>query len=430
MWPQFNTSLLMVDNLECIHSDNPYMFKFVLPEPLRRVGAVRLISMTMHYEFVAVLVTIEELNARFPVFVDKSLDSPLLLAPHMVYEHRFKGHPLDHLSALTIKIMGEDRPKPDTSIPQKNRVTMLFSVEHDCIVDGNASSAENSPHTRTWLLVSNRHTYTYNPYTFKWPGPPDGPLHNIQRIALKAFVMSMYATHEPFVNINIPELHIRDWPIPYTCDTIGTHYPYVLMHRSPDYEVTFYPPKSTLNSLSIDIVQGNNKPIDWQEKHSPLVFMLLEVDHQPAPAGTLKQYLPQPEVSRLLFIDNYNARTPFAFKYELDEPCRNVARIVLQQLACPHVAVEGVTMLKLHIHNLDIHWIIPYGRWFHRPQTNVLAIDEALHAIQLTPVRTFGCLELELEFLNPSTGTFAKLVPHPDACLTVCMALRVEYAMP
>ncbi|WIA16452.1 hypothetical protein OEZ85_013137 [Tetradesmus obliquus] len=418
-----NTSLVMVDNLPFTraHGSAAFVFRHVLQEPLKRVRKVQLVSMTMDYRLFAVNVAIDELGGtEFPVFVDKSFDAPLLLAPHVAYEHRFRGEPLGVLGCLTIAIRGYDGSELEQQSPQQSRVTMLFSVEHDC-VDG-ADALDDSDMRRTWLMLSNKHTSDHQPYVFKWPGPSHGPIHNVKRVALKALVMSTHATEQPYVRLTIPELQISEWPVPYTCDIIGTYYPYVVMHCSADYQVDYWPPKCRLGSLTVDIAQGNGLPLAWEQVEDRLVFMLLEVDYQPSP-GHLPA--PRPLTSRLLFVDNYRAQQPFKFRFELDEPCRAVQQLQLHQLACPHVeAAAAVAFVRLSIHNLSISWIVPYATWFYKPQPNVPAANPALHSATFSQPAAFTHMDVELEWLDPATGRFRAFQALPEACQTMCFAMR------
>ncbi|WIA10877.1 hypothetical protein OEZ85_011043 [Tetradesmus obliquus] len=412
----------MVDNLPFTraHGSAAFVFRHVLQEPLKRVRKVQLVSMTMDYRLFAVNVAIDELGGtEFPVFVDKSFDAPLLLAPHVTYEHRFRGEPLGVLGCLTIAIRGYDGSELEQQPPQKSRVTMLFSVEHDC-VDG-ADALDDSDMRRTWLMLSNKHTSDHQPYVFKWPGPSNGPIHNVKRVALKALVMSTHATEQPYVRLTIPELQISEWPVPYTCDIIGTYYPYVVMHRSADYQVDYWPPKCRLGSLTVDIAQGNGLPLAWEQVEDRLVFMLLEVDYQPSPSHLPA---PRPLTSRLLFVDNYRAQQqqqqPFKFRFELDEPCRAVQQLQLHQLACPHVeAAAAVAFVRLSIHNLSISWIVPYATWFYKPQPNVPAANPALHSATFSQPAAFTHMDVELEWLDPATGQFRAFQALPEACQTM-----------
>ncbi|KAF6252697.1 hypothetical protein COO60DRAFT_1643822 [Scenedesmus sp. NREL 46B-D3] len=437
-----NVSLVMVDNLEFVGSDAPFDFRFVLKEPLSRVGSVQLVGMSMDYNHYAVHVAIDELDAEFPVFVDKALDSPMLLAPEVVYKRSFEGEPLARLAHLSIKLTGYDgKPLLGPVSRGTDRVSLLFVVEHDCPGVAPMSDAQC-----TLVLVSNLHTARHEPYTFTWPGPLHGPIRNVRRVALKAMVMSMFATDEPYVRLSIPELHIADWPVPYTCDIVGSYYPFVLMHRSDNHKVEFYPPKCSLGALDIKVTDGNGKALGWQQPQQTrkeqymwfhpkgglirdlgndgFVFMLLEVDSQAAPPGTLEQhYMPRPAGSRLVFVDSNN----YALRHVLDEPCTNVSRLVLQQLACPHVAAQDVLFARLSIRNLGIGWVVPYGAWLHEPLTNVLKTDEALHTAWLAPPCSFGHLDIELEWLDPASGAFRPFVPHPDAVsATMCFTLKAD----
>jgi hypothetical protein len=420
------TSLVMVDNLAFLGQPNPFAFRFVLPEPLRRVGEARLLSMTMDYSHCAVHVGIDELALNMPVFVDKALDAPLLLAPHVVYERKFKGSPLDLLSTLTINVTTIDGEPPDASHAQKTRVTMLFAFEHDC-----AEVLADDGMRRHWLLVSN--THAADPYAFEWTAT--APLHDVRRVAVKALVISMHAASgAPYVRLAIPSLGIREWPIPFTSDAIGTFHPFVLMHRDPAYQVEFRPPMATLASIDPMITHGTTGlPVAWQaegfERSQQLVLMLLEVDT--APCTALIE--PAPVLDRLLFIDN---ATPASFRFVLDEPCRNVARLTLRQLACPHARMfEGSstpapTCVRLTLSNLGICWTVPYSIWIYRPQTNVANVMPSIHtAVFATPI-AFTHLDVVVEIFDGVSGSFVPLVPEAEASPVLCFTLLATFAAP
>lgn len=431
------TSLVMADNFSGLDGSTPYLFAFChrLTEPLARVGAVRLVSMTMDYSQFAVHVHIDELNLRFPVFVDRAFDAPLLLAPHVTYERAY-GAPLDLLDRLTISIRAyhgggppADMTHPST-VPQKARVTMLFAVDHECIPSYFERPAATSRGVRrSWLMVDNLRAAT--PFDFRWDGPADGPLKNVTRVAVKAMTLSMHATAESFVRLSIPELLVDEWPIPYTSDTIGTYHPYVLMHRSQEYEVAFCPPKAALGSLTVSLTQGNGRPMhngDLDHRH---VFLLLEVDHQASCAAD--QYQPQPVLSRSLFVSNLlnpDNNRPFSFRHVLDEPCRNVVGLELTQLTCPLAQSPSTALVRLSLTNLNVRWTVPYEIGLYRPQTNVLAVSRALHTADLGPASSFGHLDVLLEAMDPATGEFEPFHPTPGSGQDLCFCLKATFVPP
>lgn len=409
----------MVDNLPFVHAANPFSFRHKLEVPLSRVVSARLVSMTMDYPRYAVFVSVDELHMQIPVFVDKSLDSPLLLAPHLAYERRFRGAPLDHLAALTISIAGCDGSVPEATILERNRVTMLFSIEHDA-----AEAEDDDGLRRNWVVVENAHALSTAPFAFAWDGPPHGAIPNVRRIALKAMIMSIYASYEPYVRLNVPELGLRDWPIPFTSDSIGTYFPYALMHMCPEYELNYHPPMCALGRLSVDITHGSGGAIEWGRLLDRRVFLLLEVDSQAIPAAAAV-YRPIRPAGRLLVVDNLRhiETSPFAFRCTLDEPCRAVNKLILQMLVCPH-PVEGA-FVRLSLRNLGVQWVVPYSQWFYREQPNVLTALPNLHCADLNGA-ALTRLDVELEAMDPRTGDYRPFVPAPGTTsLAVCLSIRV-----
>lgn len=301
---------------------------------------------------------------------------------------------------------------------------MLFVVEHNCLEAYPAATG----FYRRWILLA-----AASAASACWQANNSehigGPLHNVQRVALKAMLVPANITREPYICLTIPELEILNWPIPFqeniVNDVVGTSHQ--LMFQSSDYDIEFYPPMATLSRFQASITTAaNNSPLEWPS--STMLLLLLEVDCQPA--ALQRTYMPRPLPSRLLLVDNYEAQrlnSPFKFRFELLQPCRNVSKLILQQLACPAVDNEDTSIVKLCIRNLGIEWLLPYGgrrsRSPYVPRT--LAVDPTLYIADMPPTSVAGHMDIELQGLNPVSGNFETLVPHPLAtCLTVCFVIK------